>query len=43
MKKTTQRAQNMLGRAGEADRAIREKKPKHLFVGKRGSGKTDRR
>lgn len=28
---------------GEADRHIGAKKPKHLFSGKRGIGKTDRR
>ncbi|KAI9224813.1 GTP binding protein 4 [Blastocladiella britannica] len=31
------------GRAGEADRHIPTKMPKHLFAGKRGSGTTDRR
>merc|ERR1739845_110395 len=31
------------GKAGESDRRIMEKKPKHLFAGKRGLGKTDRR
>jgi nucleolar GTP-binding protein len=31
------------GKAGESDRHIHEKKPKHLFAGKRGMGKTDRR
>ena len=30
-------------RAGEADRRIFVKMPKHLFSGKRGIGKTDRR
>lgn len=34
---------NKLGRAGEADRHIRESKPKHLYSGKRSVGKTDRR
>lgn len=28
---------------GEADRFIGTKMPKHLFSGKRGTGKTDRR
>lgn len=28
---------------GEADRFIGDLKPKHLFSGKRGNGKTDRR
>jgi len=31
------------GKAGESDRHIAVKKPKHLFAGKRGVGKTDRR
>lgn len=31
------------GLKGEADRFIGTKKPKHLFSGKRGIGKTDRR
>merc|ERR1711963_117801 len=31
------------GKAEESDRRIQEKKPKHLFAGKRGLGKTDRR
>lgn len=31
------------GRAGEADRHISVKMPKHLFSGKRSNGKTDRR
>eukprot|EP00088_Acartia_fossae_P013313 TRINITY_DN1695_c0_g1_i1.p1 TRINITY_DN1695_c0_g1~~TRINITY_DN1695_c0_g1_i1.p1 ORF type:complete len:652 (+),score=165.11 TRINITY_DN1695_c0_g1_i1:35-1990(+) len=31
------------GKAGESDRHIAVKKPKHLFSGKRGMGKTDRR
>merc|ERR1711872_427206 len=31
------------GKAGESDRHIAVKKPKHLFSGKRGLGKTDRR
>ena len=34
---------NKFARAGEADRHIATKKPKHLFSGKRGNGKTDRR
>ena len=44
MSKVSQR--NLLNRdarVGEADRKIVEKKPKHLFAGKRGMGKTDRR
>lgn len=31
------------GLKGEADRFIGDMMPKHLFAGKRGSGKTDRR
>jgi len=31
------------GKAGESDRHIAVKKPKHLFAGKRGVGKADRR
>lgn len=31
------------GKMGESDRHIAVKKPKHLFTGKRGIGKTDRR
>ncbi|EPQ50165.1 putative nucleolar GTP-binding protein 1 [Gloeophyllum trabeum ATCC 11539] len=38
-----QRERNMHARAGEADRHIRVKMPKHLFSGKRKMGKTDRR
>ena len=33
----------LVGKAGESDRRIQEKEPKHLFSGKRGMGKTDRR
>ncbi|EAA03933.2 nucleolar GTP-binding protein 1 [Anopheles arabiensis] len=32
-----------MSRKGEADRHIPDLKPKHLFAGKRGTGKTDRR
>lgn len=32
-----------MGLKGEGDRFIGTKKPKHLFAGKRGIGKTDRR
>merc|ERR1719481_1219423 len=32
-----------MGKAGESNRRILEKKPKHLFCGKRGIGKNDRR
>ncbi|KAK7448794.1 Nucleolar GTP-binding protein 1 [Stygiomarasmius scandens] len=38
-----QRPRNMLARAGEADRAIKVKMPKHLFSGKRKAGTTNRR
>lgn len=38
-----QRPLNRMAKAGEADRAIKSKMPKHLFAGKRGGGKTDRR
>jgi len=38
-----QRPRNMLAKAGESDRAIRVKMPKHLFSGKRKGGKTNRR
>jgi nucleolar GTP-binding protein len=34
---------NKDGRKGEADRHIYNLKPKHLYAGKRGNGKTDRR
>ncbi|EGO00441.1 hypothetical protein SERLA73DRAFT_168189 [Serpula lacrymans var. lacrymans S7.3] len=38
-----QRERNMHAKAGESDRAIRVKMPKHLYAGKRKGGKTDRR
>jgi len=38
-----QRKMNYAGKAGESDRHIHVKKPKHLFSGKRKMGKTDRR
>ncbi|KAF5346339.1 hypothetical protein D9758_011506 [Tetrapyrgos nigripes] len=38
-----QRPRNMLAKAGESDRAIKVKMPKHLFAGKRKAGKTNRR
>jgi nucleolar GTP-binding protein len=38
-----QRKMNYRGKAGESDRHIGTKMPKHLFAGKRGAGKTDRR
>lgn len=34
---------NKTSKKGEADRHIFDLKPKHLFAGKRGMGKTDRR
>lgn len=41
--KLGQRKLNQFGRAGESDRHIHVKKPKHLFSGKRKQGKTQRR
>lgn len=38
-----QRERNMHAKAGESDRAIKVKMPKHLFSGKRKAGKTQRR
>ena len=38
-----QRKMNKRAKIGEADRTIITKMPKHLFSGKRGIGKTDRR
>lgn len=46
MEKLTKQKQfrmNKFGKATESDRRIAIKKPKHLFTGKRGNGKTDRR
>lgn len=43
LKKLGQRKMNYAGKAGESDRHIQCKKPKHLFSGKRKGGKTDRR
>ena len=43
MSHKSQGKMNQFGKAGEADRHIAEKKPKHLYTGKRGIGKTDRR
>ena len=42
-KKVQKKAFGNLGKAGESDRHIGVKKPKHLFAGKRKMGKTDRR
>jgi len=39
----SQRPRNRLAKAGEGDRTIRTKMPKHLFAGKRKMGKTNRR
>lgn len=38
-----QRPRNYHAKAGEADRKIQTKMPRHLFAGKRKMGKTDRR
>lgn len=38
-----QRGPNRLAKASESDRHIRTKMPRHLFSGKRGAGKTNRR
>lgn len=38
-----QRERNYQAKAGESDRKIQTKMPKHLFAGKRKAGKTDRR
>lgn len=38
-----QRERNRLAKAGEADRVIQTKMPKHLFAGKRKAGTTNRR
>jgi len=42
-KKVQKKAFGNLGKGGESDRHIAVKKPRHLFAGKRGMGKTDRR
>lgn len=42
-KRSTERLRNRQAKQGEADRRIISKLPKHLFAGKRGAGKTDRR
>ena len=42
-KKSTFQGISKQGRASESDRRIPCKMPKHLFSGKRGNGKTDRR
>eukprot|EP00246_Nothoceros_aenigmaticus_P016369 TRINITY_DN739_c0_g1_i2.p1 TRINITY_DN739_c0_g1~~TRINITY_DN739_c0_g1_i2.p1 ORF type:complete len:698 (-),score=158.63 TRINITY_DN739_c0_g1_i2:1863-3881(-) len=43
MSKKAVRWRNKEARKGEADRVVYNPKPKHLFSGKRGVGKTDRR
>lgn len=43
LRNVKQRRRNMHAKAGESDRAIRVKMPKHLFSGKRKAGKTNRR
>ena len=43
IEKDSQKARNRFGRQGEGDRHIPCEKPQHLFSGKRGIGKTDRR
>jgi nucleolar GTP-binding protein len=43
MSDKAQRKRNKRAKIGEADRTIITKMPKHLFSGKRGIGKTDRR
>ncbi|PIN13153.1 GTP-binding protein CRFG/NOG1 (ODN superfamily) [Handroanthus impetiginosus] len=43
MAKSSSKKRNKDARRGEADRVIPNLKPKHLFSGKRSTGKTDRR
>lgn len=43
MTKVSQRGRNLEAKKGEGDRVIVNLMPKHLFSGKRGIGKTDRR
>ena len=43
MRNKVQKKPNLFAKRGEADREIQTKMPKHLFSGKRGMGKTDRR
>jgi nucleolar GTP-binding protein len=38
-----QKVRNRQAKSGEGDRVINTKMPKHLFSGKRGIGKTERR
>ena len=41
--KNAQKKRNRQAKKGEGDRVIVNMKPKHLYVGKRGIGKTTRR
>jgi nucleolar GTP-binding protein len=41
--KAYKKTMSKYSRKGEGDRHIAVKKPKHLYTGKRGIGKTDRR
>jgi nucleolar GTP-binding protein len=43
LSKVVQKKFNQQARQGESDRHFYDEKPKHLFSGKRGMGKTDRR
>jgi len=43
LEKKSQKKRNQKAKVGEADRSIPTKMPKHLFSGKRGAGKTQRR
>jgi nucleolar GTP-binding protein len=43
MDKRTWKRQAKFAKATESDRRVLNEKPKHLFSGKRGMGKTDRR
>lgn len=43
IKKKNERMRNRMAKAGESDRAIQVKRPKHLFSGKAGMGGRDRR
>ncbi|KAJ1917978.1 Nucleolar GTP-binding protein 1 [Tieghemiomyces parasiticus] len=43
LKRMAERSRNQVARQGESDRSIPNLKPKHLFSGKRGVGKNDRR
>jgi len=43
IKHASQKKRNLLAKAGEGDRTILTKMPRHLFAGKRKAGKTDRR